>query len=71
MTEKNTAKIRRALGNYLEVDVGPLFGLACKKFIRIKVEIDITKPLKQGLSKSSDFNFDTWVLFTYERFSNF
>lgn len=42
MIEKNASKIRRAIGKFLGVDVGPLFGLACKKFIKIKVEIDIT-----------------------------
>lgn len=58
MTEKNAAKIGRALGIFLGVDVDPVFGLACKKFSRIKVEIDIIKPLKQGLWEPRNFSFN-------------
>ncbi|XP_042969051.1 uncharacterized protein LOC122301731 [Carya illinoinensis] len=71
MTEKIAFKIGNALGNFLAVDIDPFFGLACKKFIRIKVEIDISKPLKQGLWEPRDYHPDTWVSFKYERLSDF
>lgn len=58
-TKKNAKKIGNALGNFLEVDVDPQFGIACKMALRIKVEIDITKPLKIGFWFPRDHNIDS------------
>lgn len=70
MTKENAKKIGNAMGNFLGVDTDHLFGLASKKFIRIKVDIDITKPLKQGFWEPRDLKCDTWVSFKYERLSD-
>lgn len=59
MTVENATTIGNAIGMLVEVDVDPQFGIACKKFIRMKVEIDINKPLKQGFWLPRDYSIDT------------
>lgn len=56
---ENATKIGNAIGRLVKVDVDPQFGKACKNFIRIKIEIDITKTLKQGFWLPRDYNIDT------------
>lgn len=71
MNEINAKKIGNALGKFMDVDVDPQFGIACKKSLRIKVEIDITKPLKIGFWLPRDYNIDTWVSLKFEHLLDF
>lgn len=59
MTFDNATNFGKALDNLLEVEEDPQFGIACRKLMRIKVEIDITKPIKQGFCLPRDNNIDT------------
>lgn len=59
MTIENATDIGEALGNLIMIEEDPIFGIACRKFIRIKVEIDVTNPLKQGLLLSREGNLPT------------
>lgn len=46
ITLDNAIKIGKALGSLIKVEEDPLYGLAFREYILIKVEIDITKPLQ-------------------------
>lgn len=61
MNTDNATNIGKTLGKLLEVEEYPLFGSAGRKFIQIKVEIDIKKPLQQEFWLPRDLNIDTWI----------
>lgn len=71
MTVKNAINLGNALGKLIHVEEDPTFGVAWRKFIRLKVEIDVTYPLKQGFMMPRWGNTETWIALKYERLSDF
>lgn len=48
LTINNAERIGKVLGNLLEVDKAAIFGVTLRSYLRIRVEIDIKKPLQEG-----------------------
>ncbi|XP_041001602.1 uncharacterized protein LOC121247297 [Juglans microcarpa x Juglans regia] len=71
ITLNNAKEIGKALGNLIKVEEDPLYGLAFRKFIRIKVELDITKPLQQGFMMPRTDKSEIWIAIKYEKLSDF
>lgn len=57
-------------GTILDIEPIP-FGLACKKFVRIRVELDVLMPLKIGFLFPHDNKPLTHIIFKYEKLSDF
>ncbi|XP_021770736.1 uncharacterized protein LOC110734918 [Chenopodium quinoa] len=57
------------IGECLEVD--DFDSLGWEKFMRVKVIVDINKPLQRGLKVVVDVNTTKWVGFKYERLGDF
>lgn len=66
----NIKLIGQHLGTLLEIEPLP-FGLACKKFVRIKVELAVDSPLKTGFLIPRLNKSPALVTFRYERLSDF
>lgn len=70
MNEKGGRRIGNVLGKYVETDVGD-DGLGWGKFLRIRVEIDVTKPLRRGVMVLDPDGKKIWALVKYERLPTF
>lgn len=66
MTRETDEKIGRMLGEIEEVDI-PATANLLGKFIRVRVKMDITKPLCQGRLIKFGGPTPVWVSFQYER----
>ncbi|XP_042985402.1 uncharacterized protein LOC122314076 isoform X2 [Carya illinoinensis] len=71
ITLENAIQIGRALGTLIKVEEDPLYGLALRKFIRLKVEIDVIKALQQGFMMPRLDNSEIWIAFKYEKLPDF
>ncbi|KAK3025703.1 hypothetical protein RJ639_041708 [Escallonia herrerae] len=68
---KNAEKIGSKIGKVLEVDFTADGNLAWLRFLRIQVQIDITKPLHTGFNRIKDNRQKMWIRLQYERLPNF
>ena len=66
MNKAVRTKIGNEMGELTMVDA-PKSGLAWGLFLRVRVNIDITKPLMQGKMIQIDDLETSWVTFKYER----
>lgn len=71
ITLDNAIEVGKALGNLIKVEEDPLYGLAFRKFIRLKVELDVTKPLQQGFKMPRLGNHEIWIAIKYEKLADF
>jgi hypothetical protein len=71
MTAINAIKIGETLGPLLEVENGEVPGIICRHHLRIKVEIDTSKPLVPGFHFPRVGRDPIWVRFLYERLANY
>ncbi|XP_058185666.1 uncharacterized protein At4g02000-like [Rhododendron vialii] len=70
LNAKSGLKIAEALGEVIAV-ADPEKERKLMKFIRVRVWVDITKPLKRGFFLRRPGEENLWVKFRYERLSNF
>ncbi|XP_031260445.1 uncharacterized protein LOC116118597 [Pistacia vera] len=69
MNDDYGVQLASAIGKVLEVDVGAN-GLGWRSFLRVKVEVELTKPLVRGrLLRIGEQKY--WIAFKYERLQNF
>jgi hypothetical protein len=66
MTREVGEDIGRAVGKLLEVDVPNENGIAWGRFLRIRVEVEIAKPLMRGCIIQIEDDKPVWVDFRYE-----
>lgn len=69
-TEKIAEAIGSALGTFIRVDKKNFEG-SWKSFLRVRVLLDITKPLRRKLKMKKEGGSWFWVEFKYERLPNF
>lgn len=69
MTRVNGEQIGKMIGEVKDVDVD-LEGAGSGPYLRVKVGIDITKPLMRGILLNFQGN-KVWISFKYERLENF
>ncbi|KAJ0089496.1 hypothetical protein Patl1_14179 [Pistacia atlantica] len=69
MNDDYGVQLASAIGKVLEVDVGAN-GLGWGSFLRVKVEVELTKPLVRGrILRIGEQKY--WIAFKYERLQNF
>ncbi|KAK3023407.1 hypothetical protein RJ639_042795 [Escallonia herrerae] len=71
MTKANGEKIAGKIGNLKEIDFTSNGKISWYKYLRIRVEIDIRKPLHTGSSRSRDTLNSAWIGLQYERLPDF
>ena len=71
MLKENTENIGALLGKVLEVDFTGDELVCMSHFLRIKVELEVSKPLKSGFFLNRDPLLDIWVQLKYERVADF
>lgn len=70
LTEKIMQSIRNSVGTFVKMDPTTLNGL-WKQYIRIRVTMDIKKPLKRRMKLKREGGSSSWINFKYERLSMF
>lgn len=70
VTEKVAMAIGSHIGNFIQVDKNNFDG-KWKAFMRVRVEIDITKPLKRRMKLKKPGGEWFWINFKYERLPTF
>lgn len=70
LNARSGLKIAESLGKIIAVE-DPEGRGKLQKFIRVRVWIDVTKPLKKGFFLKRPEEEDLWVKFKYERLSDF
>lgn len=70
MTTKNAVKIIERMGDVKEVENPLVDGKLLRIFMRVRVEIDILKPLSIGCRIPRKDLPKTWIVFRYERLQN-
>ncbi|KAF5947497.1 hypothetical protein HYC85_013454 [Camellia sinensis] len=76
MTKQNAEFIGKRLGNLIGVEAMHEGLLLNRSYLRIKMEIDVTKPLPLGFflqhnSSSGSEQMETWVHYKYEKLADF
>jgi hypothetical protein len=71
MTTLNAIKLGKTLGKILEVENGHITGIIYSHHLRIRVEIDTSKPLAQGFNLPRLDRAPIWVRFLYERLADY
>ncbi|XP_050222548.1 uncharacterized protein LOC126672638 [Mercurialis annua] len=69
LTKESALVIGGKIGQNEKPDVGSLYGW--RRYLRIRVELDITKPLKRGIMLKDVHNQSRWLDFQYERLGIF
>ena len=69
-TEDNLKRIGSRLGKVIEMDLVGEPGSVWKKFLRIRVDIPIEKPLLPGFFLPRPNNSDSWIGLKYEKLAN-
>lgn len=67
----NATRIGQVIGNLLEVDFTSVFGVTLRRYIRIKVELNVHKPLPEGFNLPRPNGTVNIIFFKYERLSKF
>ena len=70
IAEKVGKEIGNFIGSYVEADANN-FGGVWRNFMRIKVSIDVRKPLKRRMKIKKQGGEWTWINFKYERLPTF
>ena len=69
-TEDNLKRIGSQLGKVIEVDLVGEPGSAWKKFLRIRIDIPIKKPLLPSFFLPRPNNYDSWIELKYEKLAD-
>ncbi len=71
MTREVGEDIGAAVGNLIDVDVPAESGIAWGRFLRIRVELDLSKPLMRGCIIQVEETAPVWMDFRYEHLPTF
>jgi hypothetical protein len=71
MTEENLKCIGKTVGNVIEVDFDEGSKGRYRRFIRLRIEIDISRPLNPGFFLPRPGLNDLWISLKYERLPEF
>lgn len=61
MTKTKAAKIGQSIGKLIEVEFNASLGVCCTKYLRVKVEVDVHKPLIPGFYLPRPGKDPVWV----------
>jgi hypothetical protein len=67
MSLKNSIAIGKGLGNFVKTDSANGVDCIFRSFLRLLVDIDVSKPLNPGFLFTIMDNFTTWISLKYER----
>lgn len=67
MSLKNSIAIGKGLGTIIKVDEDSGGNRTFRSYLRLLVEIDVTRPLKAGFSLKREEGEPLWIIFKYER----
>jgi hypothetical protein len=65
MTIKNALAIGKGMGNLLKVEDFGALRPTSRSYLRLLVEIDVTKPLKPGFPFHREGGESTWIFFFF------
>lgn len=71
MTQQNAEKIGSFVGRYLRMETSDKFSFKLRKYLCVRVEVDITQPLKTGFFLSRGRDTMVWIQFQFERLNDF
>ena len=71
MTREVGEDIGAVVGNLIDVDVPAENGIAWERFLRIRVEVELAKPLMRGCIIQVEEDDPVWVDFRYEHLPTF
>ncbi|KAK3040000.1 hypothetical protein RJ639_027190 [Escallonia herrerae] len=71
MTTNNAITIGRRIGELQQIEISKDGRLGEKGFLRLRVKIDIEKPLPKGFAMRKEGKEDAWIQFRYERLPDF
>ena len=67
MSLKNSIAIGKGLGNFVKIDSANGVNSTFRSFLKLLVEIDVSKPLNPGFLFTRMDNSTTWISLKYER----
>lgn len=70
LSDKVLQTIGNQVGTFVKVDAGNISGL-WRQYVRIRVSLDIDKPLKRRMKIKRENGTFSWINFKYERLSTF
>jgi hypothetical protein len=68
---KTAIVVGKGLGKLLEVENLEASGVICRHHLRVRVEIDIRKPLVPGFSFALEDSNPVWIQLKYERLADY
>lgn len=71
MTKENAEKIGNFMGTFIPTNTKGSNSYKMTRFLRVRVAIDIRKPLKTRFFLLRENNTMLWIQFKYERLSDF
>ncbi|KAK3008039.1 hypothetical protein RJ639_015411 [Escallonia herrerae] len=71
MTKRNAEKIAEKIGKLKEIDFTSDGKISWFKYLRIRVELDVRKPLQTGFNRNKNDQSKAWIQLQYECLADF
>lgn len=71
LTNQKTERIGNVLGTLMEVDRASIFGVILRRYLHVRVEINIENPMREGFDLNRPSRIPKKILLMYERLFDF